>query len=245
MKPSISIIIPAFNEERNLEATVQDTLSVLDDRFSSYEIIIVNDGSVDQTPHLANQIASKNSNIRVIHHQHNMGLGYSVREGYELASKAYTVWNPGDGGMKPESFNAMFDLIGKADLIVPYISNPAFRSILRRFVSRAYIIILNFLFGLNLRCYNGTVVYRTDLIKAIRTSTFGFFFFAEMLVLVLKNGCTHLEVPTIHQNRTHGKSKAFTLKNVFEILRMAVSLAWDVRFNKTKRLTASAEAKVS
>lgn len=236
MKPSISIVIPAFNEEKNLETTVQETLSVLDNRFSSYEIIIINDGSTDQTAKVASRIASSNPNIKFVNRDKNMGLGYTVRQGYELATKDFTVWNPGDGGMKKESFDSMFNMIGQSDLIVPYIANPEFRSVARRCVSKAYLTILNLLFGLHLRCYNGTVIYRTNFLKVAKTSTYGFFFFAETLIVLLKSGCTYTEVPTYHQQRKHGKSTAFTFKNISEILKTAISLAWDVRITRTRRL---------
>ncbi len=236
MKPSISIVIPAYNEEHNLERTVQDTLSVLDSRFGSYEIIIINDGSTDQTPKVAGRIATANPNVRFVNREKNMGLGYTVRQGYDLASKEYTIWNPGDGGMKKESFDSMFNMIGKADLIVPFIANPEFRSWTRRIISKAYITILNLLFGLRLRCYNGTVLYRTNFLKAAKSSTFGYFFFAETLIVLLKSGCSYVEVPTYHQERAHGKSKAFTIKNISEILKTAISLAWDVRVTRSKRI---------
>ncbi len=236
MNPSISVIIPAFNEEQNLETTVKEMLSVLDHRFGSYEIIIINDGSTDKTAQVASRIASSNLNVKFMNRAKNMGLGYTVREGYDLAAKDYTVWNPGDGGMKKESFDAMFNMIGKRDLIVPYIANPEFRSLARRFVSKMYITILNLLFGLRLRCYNGTVIYRTSFLKAVKSSTYGFFFFAETLIVLLKSGCSYIEVPTYHQQRKHGKSKAFTFKNISEIMKTAILLAWDVRITRSKRI---------
>jgi hypothetical protein len=131
----------------------------------------------------------------------------------------------------------MLDSVGKADLIVPFIANPEFRWMWRRFVSRTYVLILNFLFGLKLRCYNGTVIYRTCLVKSVNTSTLGFFFFAETLITLLKTGSTYVEVPTFHQERSHGKSKAFTLKNICEILSKAVLLALDIRFNKKRKVS--------
>lgn len=241
MKPSISIVIPAYNEKKHLEETVKEVLSILDDRFSSYEILIMNDGSTDNTALVAAQVAKLNPNIRFIDRSKNMGLGYTVRQGYELASKEYTIWNPGDGGMKKESLDAMFNMVGKADLIVPYIANPEFRSWARRIVSKAYITILNLLFGLHLRCYNGTILYRTKFLKATKSSTYGYFFFAETLIVLLKSKCSYVEVPTYHQQRTPAKSKAFTLKNVTEILKTAILLAWDVRITRTKRIALAAQ----
>ncbi len=241
MKPSVSIVIPAFNEEENLEVTVREALSLLNDRFSSYEILIINDGSADRTASVASQIAKLNPNIRFVNREKNMGLGYTVRQGYELATKEYTIWVPGDGGMKKESLDSIFNVIGKADLVVPYIANPEFRSWTRRIISKTYIMILNLLFGLKLRCYNGTILYRTKFLKATQSSTFGYFFFAETLIVLLKSGCSYVEVPTHHQQRTPAKSKAFTIKNISEILKTAILLTWDVRVTRSKRITLNTQ----
>ena len=108
MKPSISMVIPALNEEGNLERTIQDMLAILDHRFSSYELIVINDGSADGTKAIADQLAQTHGNIRVVHHEQNMGLGYTLREGYGLATKDYLIWSAGDRGMKSESFSYAF-----------------------------------------------------------------------------------------------------------------------------------------
>ncbi|MBI4372554.1 MAG: glycosyltransferase family 2 protein [Candidatus Omnitrophica bacterium] len=239
MKPSMSVVITALNEEGDLTSSVEAMLAILDDRFSSFEIIIINDGSTDRTPQIADRFSSENPHIRVVHHQKNMGLGYSIREGYDLATKDYVIWRSGDQGMRQESFDSMFNMIGQQDLIIPYINNPEFRPLSRRFVSRLYILILNAIFGLKLKCYNGSVIYPTRLSQAIRTSTLGFFFFSEMLISAVKGGATYVEVPTLHGQRIHGKSKAFSFKNVFEILSKALALAWHYRFHKAKKIVLS------
>lgn len=238
------MIIPALNEEGDLEKTVQEMLSILNGRFSSYELIIINDGSTDETRAIADRLARNHENIRVIHHEQNKGLGYTLREGYSLAAKDYTVWSAGDRGMKSESFAAMFDRVGKADLIIPYIANPKFRSLGRRLTSSVYIFILNLLFGLKLKCYNGSVVYRTQHVQAVRTTTTGFFFFAELLIPLVKSGCSYLEIPTYHRERPHGSSRAVTLENFLEIAKKAFSIWWDLVWDKSNRVRLSAPVKV-
>ena len=85
-KPTISIVIPAYNEEANLESTVKEVLEALGTRFSDYEILIVNDGSKDRTAMVANSLARENQAIKVIQNQTNLGFGASYRRGMMAAT---------------------------------------------------------------------------------------------------------------------------------------------------------------
>ena len=73
--PSLTVVIPALNEEGNVETGVSDILTALGDRFYSYEILIFDDGSTDATGAIADRLAAQNQNIKVIHHEKNRGLG--------------------------------------------------------------------------------------------------------------------------------------------------------------------------
>src|SRR5712691_6710476 len=95
-KPTISIIIPAYNEEGNISGTVHEVLKALDNRFGGYEILIVNDGSRDHTGEVANALAAENSRIKAIHNSPNMGFGYSYRRGVQAATGDYIGFFPGD-----------------------------------------------------------------------------------------------------------------------------------------------------
>jgi dolichol-phosphate mannosyltransferase len=242
MKTSITVIIPALNEEGAIKAVVIDTLKALKDRFESYEIIIFDDGSTDATGKIADQLARDSGTVRVIHHERTMGLGFSVRSGYDVATKEYVMWVPGDHGMKSDSLDVMFDSLDGSDIVIPYIANPEFRSKKRQLVSQAYVSILNLAFGLKLRYYNGPLIYRTSIIQNITTTMLGFGFFSEALILSLKNGASYVEVPTFHQRRAHGSSKAFSLKNLVEISMSMCKLLWKVKFKsppRTKSLETS------
>lgn len=236
-KLSMTVIIPGFNEENNLEGVFKETLEAIKNRFSSYEIILVNDGSTDRTGAIADRLAVENPHVQVIHHEHNIGLGQSVRKGYELATKDYVMWNPGDHGMLGRSLPLMFDEVGKADMIIPYLAEPGFRSWKRQLVSNVYLTMMNLLFGLKIKYYNGPVIYRSELIKGTKTSSLRFVFFAEALILLLKAGYSYIEIPTYHQKRVYGSSKAFSLKNLVEILFTVAQLFWDVHIKRAKRIS--------
>jgi glycosyltransferase involved in cell wall biosynthesis len=243
MKTSVTVVIPALNEEKLLESVVQDTLSAIGLRFDSYEIIIINDGSADRTGNIADRLALDNPSIKVIHHSFNRGLGFSVREGYDLAMKDYVIWNPSDHGMLGESLEAIFDQVGKAEIIIPYIANPEFRSFKRRFISRSYVTLMNSLFGLKLRYYNGPVMYQTSLVKTTKTATLGFAFFAELLILLIRAGHSYIEIPTYHRKRLHGESKAFRLNNFLDVFLTISKLVWDIRLKGMQKNKVSTVAK--
>lgn len=79
MKDSISIIIPAYNEEYSLADAVRVVVSVVSKEVSDYEVIIINDGSTDATGHIANRIQKKNNHVMVVHHPSNQGFGTTLK----------------------------------------------------------------------------------------------------------------------------------------------------------------------
>lgn len=244
MKQSISIIIAALNEEGNLAAAVNATLTALGDRFSSYELLIIDDGSTDATGTIADRLAIANPNIKVVHNGRNMGLGYSFRRGIELATKEYIGWFPGDNDMDGKSLEDLLDLIGRADIVVPYMANPWCRPLSRRIISRSFTTTMNVLFGLKLRYYNGPAIHRSKLIKATSANTTGYAFLAEVLVRLIKAGHTWVEVATYHRRREHGISKAFRLKNILSVLMTVWRLVWDIHVRQRKRSASPYDARV-
>jgi cellulose synthase/poly-beta-1,6-N-acetylglucosamine synthase-like glycosyltransferase len=91
---SISVFIPALNEEKNLEPTVARLIEALTVTVEDYEIIIVDDGSSDGTGAVADRLAAENSAIRALHNARNMGLGHCFTQGYREASKNFFVYIP-------------------------------------------------------------------------------------------------------------------------------------------------------
>ena len=245
MKPSISIVIPALNEEGNLESTVSDILKSLDNRFESYELLIFNDGSSDQTGPIADRLAANDPHIKAIHNPQNRGLGYNIRKGFEIASKEYVMWYPGDNGMQQKSLAEMFRHAGEADIIIPIIANPEFRSYSRRVISKAYVVLMNFLFGLKLQYYNGVCIYKSESVKRFKTSTQGFSFLAELLVLLIKSGHSYVEIPTFHRLRAHGKSNAFNWRNLLDVQKTLLRLIGIIYFKTGKKTMLSSDVPIA
>lgn len=236
MNKSVSIIIPAFNEEGNLEGAVKDVVVAVNSaNIQDYEILIFNDCSADKTGAVADELAKKNKKIRVIHNPKNMGMGYNYRKGAELAKNEYVVMVPGDNEVEGKSIGNLFSQVSEADLIISYTANPEIRPYLRQVISRTYTKLMNFLFGLNLRYYNGICLIRKDLLKQVEMTTFGFAYMAEILTKLIKAGRSFVEVPMLIRPRAYGEVSVFRLKSIIGVARAILSLFWKVQFKERKK----------
>lgn len=226
--PSISIIIPALNEEKNLPGTIEEVCRGLNGNIGNYEILIFNDGSSDKTGFVADELARNNKNIKVIHNPTTKGLGYNYKKGIELARNDYIVMFPGDNAFPWDSIRNLINHVGKADIIIPYTKNTWARPFSRRIISRAFVELMNLLFGLNLRYYNGTVVHKREIVQKVPIDTNGFAYQAAILTRLIRSGYTYKEVGMELRDREFGGSKAFAPKNVLSVIKTIASLFWEV-----------------
>lgn len=232
---SLSIVIPARNEEGNLKACVETVLEALDGVTDDFEIIIVNDGSTDGTGALAERLVAELRGVRVVHNAQGLGFARAYRHGAGLASKTYVALIPGDNEIQPVSMRAIFEAVGTADIVVPFTANPESRPWLRRLLSRTFTGTVNFLFGYDLRYYQGPCVYPAGVLRTLRVTTSGFVFLTEMLVRALAAGYRPVEVPMYIQPRQFGSSSAVSLRNVVMALKTVARLVWDVGARRRPR----------
>lgn len=232
---TLSIIIPAYNEEKNIEGAVKtavDAVNANSDKIGDYEILLFDDGSRDRTGEIADALARENPHIQVIHNRPNKGFGYNVLRGIEMAKMSYTVMTPGDNEIFEESIVDIFARIGEKDIVAGYPANYEIRHPLRRFLSQSYTHILNFLFGLKLRYYNGPALIRTDLLKNNLPSTFGFAYMAEVMVKLLKwREASHIHVP-MKTKPAPLVTTAFKWKNIISVFKTIFTLFFKIYFGK-------------
>ncbi len=225
---SISLIMPAFNEEATIEFSVVSAC-VKFHRFGfDYEIFIFDDGSTDKTGEIADYLALEDSRIKVFHNDKNMNLGFNFAEGIKLASKNYIGLLPCHGLTDPQSFYLITQALDKADVVITYIANSDIRPMVRRVISRINVVLLNLIFGLQLKYYHLNF-YRTDILKKIPTSTQSYALMVELLVYAVKSGATFIQVPFFLKKRVSGRSKAMRPKNIINILKTYSRLFWRIR----------------
>lgn len=226
---SISVIMPALNEEGNLEDAVAAEQSVLRGSSRKYEILIFNDGSTDRTGEIAESLARAHPEVRVVHHERPGGLGCCYRQGAELATCEHIVMVASDNEVPAASLATLYAEIGTADIVVPYFTNPWIRPRSRQVVSRVFTGLVNTLFGLNLRYYNGPCILRRALARSAMPGTSGFAYMAVLLVRLGTSGYRCREVGIELGPRSSGRSKAFRVKNMISVGLALVSLLIETR----------------
>src|SRR3989344_456608 len=230
---NISVIIPAYNEEKNIRPTVEGLVSVFKDKtLNDYEILIFNDKSTDKTGEIVDKLAMEHKEVRGIHNPINRGFGYNYKRGVELAQGKYVLMIPGDDETDLDSIDSLLNSIGKADLILSYTTNMEVRKISRRIVSGIFVKFLNAIFGLRLKYYNGVCIHRTDLARKSIPTTFGFAFAAEMSIKLLKSGFSFVEVPI--RIKPTNKSSAFKIKNIISVIKTITFLFWKINIKKER-----------
>lgn len=237
-KTSVSVVVPAYNEAPSLAEVVQSIHKAYGDKFSEYEIIIVNDGSTDDTGKIAETLAEQDSHLRIIHNPHNMGYGFTFLRGVEAAGCEYVQLIPADGEIPTSSIETIASHIGTTDIVISYMLNFHIRPLPRRILSWGYTALLNILFGLRLHYYNGPSVIRSDLIKTVNVTTRGFAFQAIILLRLIKRKHSFVEVGIMLEPRQFGKS-SLSLRKILSVVKTLAWLFWDIdiaeRFRKAQQ----------
>ena len=235
MKKTLTIGIPAYNEEKNIRDTFL-TITKAHKKFKdlNLDIIIINDGSKDRTAEIADEIASLNKNVLVIHNEINEGLGVGFRKALASAKGEYFLFVPGDNDLPVELLVSLFAEIGKADIIISYFLNREVRGRIRNTISIIYNTVYMVTFGVFVFYINGPAIYHTEKLKQLNLNANRFSIIVEATIKILCSGATFLEVPGKLQTGSNG-STAMSFRNLREVIKAFFLLIWEVKYkNKNK-----------
>lgn len=236
-KPTISVAVLVYNEKGNMEPTVENILNAVEGWFSDYEILVIDcvrpDGTDDGTRESAEKLAQKNPKIKSIQNPY-VSVGYKYWKGVDSAKFEYYAFFPGDNEISGESIKEILHAAGKNDMVLAYTVNTETRSFKRRFFSKTYIFLMNLMFGLQVRYYNGPSVFRTSILRSLPSrakKNEGFFdFHAEVVVRMIKcRKASYVEVPMSLQPRILGVSKALTMKHFKHVIKRIGKLFWEIQ----------------
>jgi len=214
---SLSIIVPCYNEEGNVEATLRDIEDAIKGVIEDYEIIIINDSSRDRTKDVIDAYAQGRSRICVVHHERNFGLGASYYHGVDLATKQYVMSVFGDNEITRESLRYLFGRVGDSPILIPYLTNHCIRPKSRQLLSWGFLFLVNLLTRRQIRYYNGPAIHLRENLLKLPTRNAGFAYMAEILTYLLDQGNAYLEVPYEMRTRFYGSSSALRFKNCLSV----------------------------
>jgi glycosyltransferase involved in cell wall biosynthesis len=219
-RQSLSIVIPAYCEAGNIVATLENVTSALAPLNLTHEILVVDDGSPDETGALVTANLARFPTVRLLTNERNQGFGYSYRRGVDAAALDYIVMVHGDNAWGADTLREFFSHVGDADIIVGYTREMwRSRTWRRTVLSKTFTLLVNLITQHWLTYYNGLQIHRSTVLKALRIESSGYGFQAEVLVKALRCTRTYDEVPMDLIERKQGESQAFRWKNVVDVTR--------------------------
>jgi glycosyltransferase involved in cell wall biosynthesis len=236
----LSIFFPAYNDSGTIASLVITARQAAQRLTSDFEIIVVDDGSVDATPAIADELARTYPEVRVIHHGTNRGYGGALRSGFLGARKDWIFYTDGDAQYDPAELAALWPHMSGCDLVNGYKisrSDPLHRKI----IGRTYHHLVSTLFGLRLRDIDCDFrLMRRSIFDRIRLERDSGVICLEMMKKIADAGFRITEVPVHHYHRAFGKSQFFNFRRLFKT-GLDVGALW-VELIVRRRHQPSAEA---
>lgn len=221
---SLTIAIPAYNEEKNLGRVVEDTLKKLPEYFEDFEVVVVDDGSSDGSAGIADRLAEKHKTVKVIH-QPNGGFSRAMLAGIKAAQKKFVAYMPADGQFLIDDMRHCFEVMEANDLVLGYRGGRPDYTLRRMVMSYGYLMILVILFGIKFMDVGWVNIWRTDKVQGLKLEgTGGIFILSEIVVKFMRKGYRIVEAPSFYHVRKSGEAKnakfSVALKTLFNALKL-------------------------
>jgi glycosyltransferase involved in cell wall biosynthesis len=221
----ISVIIPAYNEEKTIGIVIEETAQVMDTLGLPYEIIVVDDGSTDRTKEMASRYK-----VTILSNGQNHGKGYALRRGFQHAQGDIIVTIDADGSHKPkeilELINPLFngidmtagsrflgdgkDHTSKLHMLGNHLINATIMVLTRKLVTDSQ---------------TGLRAFKREFLKKISLESCGYEIETEITVKGLKNGFKFQEIPISCRKREYSISKLRILSDGVRIFKTILKSA--------------------
>jgi len=202
---SVAVIIPAYNDARTIEEVISEAHSTLGSVTSKFQILTLNDGSVDDTAQALERLSKKYNNLKIIHHPKNMGFGRTLRTLFANTDCDVNFMIPGDGQVRAPEILKMWPYLEEYDFIL---GKRKIRkdNIKRRFSSFVYNLLVSMICSRRITDVNSTVLYKTRVLDGVKLESESALIHAELLIKVVKKGYKVTEIFVQHRPRDSGKA---------------------------------------
>lgn len=235
----LSLFFPCHNEAENLEALVADALAALPSLATTYEVILVDDGSRDATAVVAEHLVQRHPGVvRLVRHAVNRGYGGALRSGFAVARYANLAYTDGDRQFRIADLGR---LVAQAEsdgaaVVIGYRIKRA-DPLLRTIYASLYRIANSVWFGLRVRDVDcAAKLFRREALDGIRVRSNGAFFSAELLIRLQIAGVRIAEVGVPHYSRTAGSPTGARLSVITQAIRDFWRLRLQIWINQDRAL---------
>ncbi|KPK98064.1 MAG: hypothetical protein AMJ95_05900 [Omnitrophica WOR_2 bacterium SM23_72] len=215
---SLSVVLPAYNEEGNILQVIEKILKILPSITCDFEIIAVDDGSTDKTADILEKISASDARLKVIRHSKNLGYGASLRSGFKKAQKQLILYMDADQQFDISDITRLTAFIEDYDIVVGFREkrrDPIYRS----FFSYCFNLIVRSLFGIKFQDINcGFKLFKREALRKMMLFSTGSLISAEILVKAEILKLRMKQVAVNHYPRIYGRQTGSSLKVIFTIL---------------------------
>jgi glycosyltransferase involved in cell wall biosynthesis len=219
---SLSVVIPAYNEEACIEKCITTLEAVLRGVTADFEVIVVNDGSRDRTAAILEELGRSRPYLVVVHHDRNRGLGAGLRSGFSRAQKSLTFYSDAD---LPFDFAELARALRvmelkSADVVAGFRHDRTNEGLKRILYTFAYNWLIRVLFGVKIRDVNFSFkLIRTDRLHAMDLRSEGSFIDAEMMIYADRQELFVCQIGVDYLKRRHGYSNLSSAGTIVKILK--------------------------
>jgi glycosyltransferase involved in cell wall biosynthesis len=226
--PGLSVFFPAYNDAGTIASLVIRAMKVAGTLTADFEVIVVNDGSSDETPKILDELARLYpDHVRVVHHPQNRGYGGALRTGFTTASKELVFYTDGDYQYDPAEMSLLWAKMSDG---VDWVngwkisrSDPLHRIV----IGRLYHHLVKLLFGLKVRDVDCDFrLMRRRIFDVVRLEKNSGVICLEMMKKFQDAGFRVAEQPVHHYHRSYGRSQFFNFRRIFRTAVDVLKLWW-------------------
>lgn len=206
----LTISIPAYNDAPALESLVRESIHHASQVTDDFEVLVIDDGSRDDTPDVLRRICQTTPRVRVHTHPQNLGFGPTIREVFVLPRSQWVFFIPGDGQIPPSALSMLYSRREQADLLLGHRRHRS-DSWGRRLNSWCYNLAISLIARQRIRDVNSGGLLRRAALEGVALESRSAFIHAEIALEIVRHGGTLREIPIEHRPRTHGRGSGSKL----------------------------------
>lgn len=225
---SLSLVLPAHNEQENIEIVVERALEVLPQFTDDFEIIVVNDGSKDHTGAIIDRLAAEDARVRPVHHIKNRGYGGALTSGFQASTSDYVMFMDADRQFDISDLARLSPLVGMFDIVAGFRMerNDEFH---RKLFAEIFNLTGRVLFGIHVRDIDCAFkIFRGDMLRTLNLTAPGALINTEMQAKLRRQGASLVQVGVNHYPRVAGEATGGNPKVILRAMKETIRLWWQM-----------------
>ena len=224
-KPGLSVFFPAYNDSGTIASLVIAAIQAARKLTNDFEVIVINDGSLDGTASIADELARNYPEVKVVHHPRNRGYGGALRSGFEAATRDLVFYTDGDAQYDAKEAALLVSAVTPTTDMVQGYKIGRGDSWYRKVLGRVYHHVVKIAFRLRVRDTDCDFrLFRRALLEASPLRSQTGVICVELVRRFEASGARIVEVPVHHYFRPHGRSQFFRLPHILRSARQLAAL---------------------